>query len=64
VDVENSEHLVLEGISDNDWKKIDSLVIEVHDVDDRLNKISELLKKKDLKHRSKRKKCYQRITYL
>ena len=55
---------MLEGISDNDWKKIDSLVIEVHDVDDRLNKISELLKKKDLKHRSKRKKCYQRITYL
>ena len=46
VDVENSEHLVMNGILDKDWDKIGSVIIEVHDVNGRLDRISETLKQK------------------
>jgi FkbM family methyltransferase len=46
IDVENSEHLVINGIKDKDWKKIDSIIIEIHDVDGRLNMIKETLEQK------------------
>jgi FkbM family methyltransferase len=44
IDCEGAEWDVLQGINKEDWSLIKSLVIEVHDVDDRLNKIKELLK--------------------
>ncbi|MGI8634445.1 MAG: FkbM family methyltransferase, partial [Segetibacter sp.] len=49
VDVENSEHLVISGIQDKDWEKINSLIIEVHDVDGRLKEMQQLLTGKGFK---------------
>ena len=46
IDVENSEHLVLEGIIEEDWSKIKSLVIEVHDVNHRLSEVVKKLERK------------------
>lgn len=46
VDVEKSEMDVLAGIEEQDWLKIRQLVVEVHDIDGRLKKITELLKQK------------------
>jgi hypothetical protein len=43
IDVEKAEHEVLEGIEDADWRRIDQVVIEVHDTDNRLQRVSELL---------------------
>ena len=43
IDVEKSELDVLLGIDSEDWGKIKQIVIEIHDIDGRLNKISELL---------------------
>jgi amino acid adenylation domain-containing protein/non-ribosomal peptide synthase protein (TIGR01720 family)/FkbM family methyltransferase len=46
VDVENSEHLVIDGLSDSDWDKIENIIIEVHDLDGRLENIKALLARK------------------
>jgi FkbM family methyltransferase len=43
VDVEKSELDVILGIESNDWAKIKQVVIEIHDIEDRVNKISNLL---------------------
>ncbi|MBA2675394.1 non-ribosomal peptide synthetase, partial [Ramlibacter sp.] len=45
VDVEGAELDVLRGIDEDDWAKIGQLVIEVHDVEDRLRTITALLRK-------------------
>src|SRR4029077_372719 len=42
-DVEKSELEVLEGIKPADWSKIRQLVVEVHDIHDRLSKILRLV---------------------
>ena len=47
IDAEKSEHEVLAGIHEDDWAKIDQLVVEVHDIDSRLARITRLLKNKD-----------------
>jgi acyl carrier protein len=44
VDVEKSEMDVLAGINEDDWQKIQQVVLEVHDIDDRVEKISQLLR--------------------
>jgi amino acid adenylation domain-containing protein/FkbM family methyltransferase len=44
IDVEKSESDVLAGIAEDDWRKIDQLVMEVHDLDNRLDQITRLLK--------------------
>lgn len=46
IDTEKSEMKVLEGIKDHDWAKIHQLSIEVHDIENRLNKIKILLQNK------------------
>ncbi len=46
IDVENAEEAVLSGIAAEDWPKIGQLVVEVHDVDGRLSRVSSLLKSK------------------
>ena len=46
IDCEGAEWSVLKGISDLHWPLIKSLVIEVHDLDGRLNKIQNLLGEK------------------
>lgn len=43
IDAEKSESDVLAGISEDDWRKIDQIVMEVHDLDQRLDHISRLL---------------------
>src|SRR6185437_13977987 len=43
IDVEKGELEVLEGIDEADWPKIDQIVMEVHDLDDRIRKVTELL---------------------
>ena len=39
IDVENSEWEVLEGIDEADWDRIEQVVLEVHDIDGRLERI-------------------------
>lgn len=44
IDVERAELDVLSGVSLSDWQRISQLVMEVHDVQDRLQQITKLLK--------------------
>jgi FkbM family methyltransferase len=44
VDVEGEEYSVLAGIADQDWPKIRQVVLEVHDIDGRLERVCTLLK--------------------
>ncbi len=43
VDVERSELDVLLGIEEQDWQKIKQVVLEVHDLDGRVKKVTDLL---------------------
>ncbi|MCD4651285.1 MAG: FkbM family methyltransferase, partial [Candidatus Cloacimonetes bacterium] len=43
IDVEKDEFNVLKGISCEDWRRINQIVIEVHDIQDRLTQILKLL---------------------
>ncbi|HSE17009.1 MAG TPA: amino acid adenylation domain-containing protein [Pyrinomonadaceae bacterium] len=43
IDVEKSELDVLNGIAKQDWEKINQIIVEVHDIDGRLNHVKELL---------------------
>ncbi|NMG06756.1 type I polyketide synthase [Brasilonema sp. UFV-L1] len=44
IDVQKSELDVLQGIENHDWKKIQQIVIEVHDTEGRLEHITNLLR--------------------
>ena len=43
IDVQKSELDILQGIDEGDWERIRQIVIEVHDINDRLDRISALL---------------------
>jgi FkbM family methyltransferase len=43
IDAQKSELDILEGIEDHHWEKVDQIVIEVHDLNERLNTIVEFL---------------------
>jgi FkbM family methyltransferase len=45
VDVEKSELEVLEGVEDGHWPRIRQVVVEVHDVDGRLERVQSLLER-------------------
>ncbi len=45
IDVEKGELDVLSGIAESDWSKIRQLVVEVHDIDGRLELVANLLSK-------------------
>ncbi|MBD2510747.1 amino acid adenylation domain-containing protein [Nostoc muscorum FACHB-395] len=45
IDAEKSEMFVLAGIEEEDWSKIRQIIVEVHDIDGRLEQITTLLKK-------------------
>jgi len=47
IDVEGDEYAVLQGINEEDWSKLKQIVIEVHDIEDRLENIQNLLKLHD-----------------
>jgi hypothetical protein len=38
------------GIAEQDWDKIKSIVVEIHDVDQRLKKVEALLREKKFVH--------------
>ncbi|KAG5511706.1 hypothetical protein JKF63_07304 [Porcisia hertigi] len=46
VDVEGAEWDVLQGIAASEWKRIEQLVVEVHDVHDRVCRVVQFLKAK------------------
>ena len=46
IDVEKGEHAVLKGIKECDWLKVRQLVIEVHDVDNRLEEVIRMLERR------------------
>ena len=46
IDVEKAEWDVLQGIDDSDWPRIRQAVIEVHDIDGRLDRVLDLLRSK------------------
>ncbi|WP_369183498.1 FkbM family methyltransferase [Streptomyces sp. Y1] len=43
IDVQKSEHQVIAGIADEDWPKIRQMVLEAHDGDGRVARLTELL---------------------
>jgi FkbM family methyltransferase len=47
IDVENSEWEVLAGVDRADWARINQVVLEVHDIDDRLRRVLALLEDHD-----------------
>jgi hypothetical protein len=47
--VKGAEWSVLNGISEEHWSRIKTIVIEVHDIDNRLDKIKKLLDEKGFK---------------
>jgi len=48
IDVERAELDVLEGVDPDDWRKIERVVVEVHDIQDRLRTITSLLSQRGL----------------
>lgn len=44
IDAEKSELEILSGIREGDWKKIEQIIVEVHDIDHRVQVVTELLK--------------------
>lgn len=49
IDVEKSELDVLLGIDEQDWRKVKQIVIEAHDIDNRIDRIKTLLAEHDFK---------------
>tara|TARA_Y100001970_G_scaffold23435_1_gene27550 strand:+ start:30386 stop:31177 length:792 start_codon:yes stop_codon:yes gene_type:complete len=45
IDCEGNEHKVIEGINEKNWKIIEQLIIEINDIDGRLNYIKNKLEK-------------------
>ena len=48
IDAEKAEHEIFRGIDFADWPKIQQVVVEVHDLDDRLQEITTLLRERGL----------------
>lgn len=59
IDVQKSELDVLQGIKENDWQKIQQIVIEVHDVEGRLEQITNLLKNQGYRVVSEQEELYE-----
>ena len=59
IDVQKSELDVLQGIKENDWQKIQQIVIEVHDVEGRLEQITNLLKNQGYRVVSEQENLYE-----
>lgn len=48
IDVEKAELDVLRGVEDRDWPKTQQIIVDVHDLDDRLDTVTTLLRNKGL----------------
>ena len=61
VDVQKSEIDVLNGIGEGDWKRIRQIVIEVHDVHGRLEKIAGLLNERGFEVKAEQDDMYEEL---
>jgi len=59
IDVQKSELDVLMGIKEQDWAKIRQVVLEVHDLEHRVEKVSNLLEKKNYKVTIEQEELYK-----
>ncbi|MBH8554261.1 FkbM family methyltransferase [Nostocaceae cyanobacterium CENA357] len=59
IDVQKCEMEVIEGIQAQDWSKIRQIVIEVHDIEGRLEQITNLLKKQGYQVVAEQEDLYQ-----
>jgi FkbM family methyltransferase len=59
IDVQKSELDVLQGLKENDWQKIQQIVIEVHDVEGRREQITNLLKNQGYRVVSEQEDLYE-----
>ncbi|WP_394836553.1 FkbM family methyltransferase [Pendulispora rubella] len=59
VDVQKCELEVLEGIDDADWSKIRQVVLEAHDVDDRVHTIETLLRRHGFSVKTEHDEMYE-----
>ncbi|WP_394846907.1 FkbM family methyltransferase [Pendulispora brunnea] len=59
VDVQKCELEVLEGIDESDWPKIRQIVLEAHDVDDRVHTIETLLKQHGFSVKTEHDEMYE-----
>lgn len=50
IDVEKSELDVLRGIDDDHWEKIRQIVVEIHDVDNRVKAVTGMLRDRGFRH--------------
>jgi FkbM family methyltransferase len=50
IDVEKAELDVLRGIEDRDWNKIQQIIVDVHDIDNRLDTVTTLLRNNGFAH--------------
>ena len=50
IDVEGAEWAVIQSMSQETWDMVQQIVIEVHDIDGRIQKVKDLLKQKGFKH--------------
>ena len=58
IDVQKAELDVLLGIDDADWPKIQQVVLEVHDIEGRLNAIAALLERRGFRVASEQDPLY------
>ncbi|MBD2183505.1 FkbM family methyltransferase [Planktothrix sp. FACHB-1355] len=59
IDVQKSELDVLQGIKENDWQKIQQIVIEVHDIEGRLQQVTNLLKNQGYRVEAEQEDLYE-----
>ncbi|MBD0343481.1 MAG: FkbM family methyltransferase [Coleofasciculus sp. Co-bin14] len=59
IDVQKSEFDVIQGIKEQDWKKIKQIVMEVHDIEGRLEQITNLLKRRGYNVVSEQEDLYE-----
>lgn len=50
IDVEGAEELLLDGLATEDWRKVQSVIVEIHDIDDRLERLKRRCEQHGLKH--------------
>jgi len=59
IDAQKSEWDILQGLEDGDWRKVRQFVLEVHDFEGRLARISELLKARGYDVSTQQDELYQ-----
>lgn len=59
IDVQKSERQVIDGIADEDWPKIQQMVLEAHDADGEVARLVELLKNRGFTVRAEQDELYE-----